>query len=139
MFSILRSISVITTDNKRLHAMWKDADPGIANAYVTRAEMPDMHKREWHDGERVFECDAVCSTENMLDAARTVLDVFKKDGIADVAFVYVADEYIALTKRGKLDHKSLFCDSIMVDAQGNADSERTRYTERTNERIIVTV
>lgn len=138
MFSILRSISVITSDNKRLHAMWKDANPGIANAYVTRSEMPEMHKREWRDGARVFECDTVCSTENMLDAAWAVLDVFKKDGIADVAFVYVADEYITLTKRGKLDHKSLFCDSIAVDAHGNVDGKRTRYIERTNERVIVT-
>lgn len=33
---------------------------------------------------------------------------------------------------------ALFCDSITVDAQGNADIKRTRYIERTNERVIVT-
>lgn len=137
MFSILRSISVFTTDHKHLHAMWKDANPGIANAYVTQSEMPEMHTRGWRDGARVFERDTVCPTENMLDVAWAVLDAFEKDGIADVAFVYVKDEYIALTKRGELDHKSLFCDSIMVDAHGNVDGKRTRYIERTNERVII--
>lgn len=137
MFSILRSITVITTDNKQLHAMWKDANPGTANAYVTRQEMPEMHKNEWRDGAKVFESEAIRTDSEMLQVAWDVLDVFMSEKIADVEFVLVKDEYIALTKRGKLDHKSLFQDSIAVDARGNADGKRMRYTERTNEYATV--
>lgn len=132
MFSILRSITVVTTDNKQLHAMWKDAKPGTANAFVTRQEMPEMHKREWRDGAKLFKSEAIRANSEMIQAAWDVLDVFKSENIADVEFIVVKDEYIALTKRGGLDHKSLFQDSIMIDAQGNAGSKRTRYTERTN-------
>ena len=139
MFSILRSIIAVTTDNKQLHAMRKAANPGTANAFVTRQEMPEMHKREWRDGARLFEADAIRTDSEMLQAAWDVLDVFKSEKIADVEFVIVTDEYLAFTKRGNLDHKSLFRDSIMVDAQGNADSKRTRYTERTNKREAVSV
>lgn len=139
MFSILRSITVITTDNKQLHAMWKDANPGTANAYVTRQEMPEMHRNEWRDGAKVFDSEAIRTDSEMLQAAWDVLDAFRSEKIADVNFVLVKDEYIALTKRGKLDHKSLFQDSIMVDARGNADGRRTRYTERTNEYAAVSV
>lgn len=139
MFSILRSITVVTTDHKQLHTMWKDANPGTANAFVTRQEMPEMHKREWHDGARVFESEAIRTSSDMRQAAWDVLDVFRSEKIADVEFVVVKDEYIALTKRGKLDHNSLFQDSIMVNAQGNIDGKRTRWTERTNELETVSV
>lgn len=139
MFSILRSVTVITNNNKQLHAMWKDANPGTAIAFVTRQEMPEMHKREWRDGARLFDSDAIRTDSEMLQAAWDVLDTFKSEKIADVEFVIIKDEYIALTKRGKLDHKSLFRDSIMVDACGNADSKRTRYTERTNECETVSI
>lgn len=132
MFSILRSITVVTTDNKQLHAMRKNANPGTANAFVTCQEMPEMYKREWRDGARLFKSEAIRTDSEMLQAAWDVLDVFKSEKIADVEFVIVKDEYIALTKRGELDHKSIFQDSIMVGAQGNADSKRTRYIERTN-------
>ena len=139
MFSILRSITVVTIDNKQLHAMWKDANPGMANAFATRQEMPEMRKREWRDGARLFESEAIRTDSEMLQAAWDVLNVFKSEEIADVKFVIVKDEYVALTKRGKLDHKSLFQDSIRVDARGNADGKRTRYTERTNECTAVSV
>ncbi len=137
MFSILRSITVLTTDNKRLHAMWKDANPGTANAFVTCQEKPEMYKNEWHDGARVFDSEAIRTDSDMLQAAWDVLNVFASEKIADVDFVIIKDEYIALTKRGKLDHKSLFQDSIMVDARGNVDGKRTRYTEHTNEYAAV--
>lgn len=139
MFSILRSITVATVDHKVLHAMWKDAAPGTANAFVTRQEMPEMHKREWHDGACVFESEAIRTDSDMQQAARDILDVFRSEKIADVEFVVVRDEYIALTKRGKLDHNSLFRDSIIVDMQGAVDSKRTRWTERTNELEVVSV
>lgn len=119
--------------------MWKDANPGTANAFVERQEMPEMHKREWRDGARLFKSEAIRTDSEMIQAAWDVLDVFKSEKIADVRFVIVNDEYIALTKRGELDHKSLFRDSIMIDAQGNAGSKRTRYTERTNECAAVSV
>jgi len=139
MFSILRSITVITSNTAPLHAMWKAANPGTANAFVTRQEMPEMHRREWHDGSMLFKSEAIRADADMLQAAWDVLDVFKSEKIADVERIIVKDEYIALTKRGNLDHKSLFQDSITVNAQGNAVSKRTRYTERTNECATVSV
>lgn len=137
MFSILRSISVFTSDNKTLHAMWKDANPGIANAFVTRDEMAEMNKAGWREGARVFKAENLCTDADMTQAAWDVLDTFNTERIANVQNVFVEDEYIALKKNGRLDHASLFKDYMLFDGRGNADGKRTRFVERTRERFAV--
>ena len=139
MFSILRTVKIFTDNGKTLHSMWRYENPGRSTAFVEACKMRELELCGWRIGESVAECESIRSNDDMLDIAEFILanfrGMFPKETFS-VVKVVVTDEYIRLTKRGKLDHKSLFQDSISIDNRGRIQP-RERWTEATMTRELV--
>lgn len=128
-YSLLRLVSVTTSDSRTLHAMWKPADLGTSGAFAERAEMPEFYRRDWREGAWVRKVDALLPASSAQQTAWDTLEVLEKEQIASVARMCVVDEYIPLTKRGKLDNEHAFRIYRQFDARGQLleESERVAF------------
>lgn len=139
MYSILRTVKIFTDNGKTLHSMWRYENPGRSIAYVEACQKRELERLGWRTGESVEECESIRSDDDMLDTAEFILANFHgmfPGETFSAEKVVVTDEYIRLTKRGKLDHKSLFQDSISIDNLGRIQP-RERWTEATRTSELV--
>lgn len=128
-YSLLRLVSVTTSDSRTLHAMWKPASLGTSGAFAERAEMPEFYRQNWREGAWVRKVEAALPASSAQQTAWDTLEVLEKEQIASVTRMWVVDEYIPLTKRGKLDSERAFRIYRHFDAQGQLleESERVSF------------